>query len=215
VLPAGAFVLRVVGVADELGVLGEELVERLLALLELGRRGLLLLGDEPDGVGRLLVAQRLVALLQQLGQLLGDALRAVGIRVIERDAERVGAARLEADREPQLVDLEIRIALLGERIERRIARDLLELAAREQQLAVAIADVALDDLLAVGRQQAGLDPLLVEQHRPRLKRLGPGQRERERQRAADHREHRDEPPVAPRLPAEVDQVLQAIARGYR
>src|SRR5262249_41082100 len=131
------------------------------------------------------------------------------------DAERARAARDEADREPQLVDLELGVALLGERIERWVGDNLIELGPGEQELAVAVADVAGRGLLAAGREQLRLDALLVEQCRPRLELFGPGDGKGERERAARDGEHGDEPPVAPGLPGEVDQSLQAVAGGYR
>ena len=106
-------------------------------------------------------------------------------------------------------------ALVVHRVERRVDDDLVELVARQQELAVAVADVALRRLLAARRQQLRLDPLLVEQRRPRLEAARPGQRERERQPAADHGEQRDQPPVAPGLATEVQQALHLIARSYR
>jgi hypothetical protein len=72
-------------------------------------------------------------------------------------------------------------------IELVVLDDRLEHPVGGEQLAVAVADVALDLFLAT-LEQAGLDALLVEQHRVALEHLRPHRRERDGKGCADDRE---------------------------
>jgi hypothetical protein len=212
----GALAVAGVGLAHELGVGEQELVQ--LALLgaqivdglgaELGR-------ELRGGLGAL-DAHRGGLVTQEGRQPLGDRLGPLRIGVLVVDDEGVGAARSKRDLHAQLLDrrlLTLGVDHVGERVDRGVADDLDQRAAREQDLAVALADVAVLGRGVAVLQEAGLQALLVIEHRARLVHLGPAHREQHRQHAADDDDAGGQPPVAAGAVPEPDQLIEPVARG--
>jgi hypothetical protein len=214
----GAFAVAGRGLGDELGVGDQELVELALAGAQLVERLAAQLGRELGrGLGRL-DAHRRGLVAEQRRQPLGHRLGAIRIGVLVVDDEGVGAARPERDLRAQLLDRLVLAVLgqhVGERVHRRVAHHLDQRAARQQQLAVALADVAVHRRHVAVLQEAGLQPLLVVEHRARLVDLGPGHREHHRQHAADQEQAGGQPPVAAGAVPEAEQLLEPVARGGR